>query len=73
MGQIHMSEEWAKRLLPLLARGASNRDIARELHLSETTVPAYLTHLYRYLGAKNRAHAVSIGNRDGLIKEDGAQ
>jgi DNA-binding NarL/FixJ family response regulator len=44
-------------VLALLARGASNREIAASLQLSERTVENHVYTLYRKLGIHDRAHA----------------
>ena len=54
-------------VLGLLARGLSNKMIARELHISEHTVKFHISSLYAKLGVSNRAEAVSQGARHGLI------
>lgn len=56
--------------LRLVAEGLTNRQIAAELHLSENTVKCRVRALFRDLVARDRAHAVAIGMRRGLI--DGA-
>jgi DNA-binding NarL/FixJ family response regulator len=54
-------------VLGLLARGLSNKQIARELGISEHTVKFHISSLYAKLGVGNRAEAVSRGARHGLI------
>ena len=54
-------------VLVLLARGLSNKQIARELRISEHTVKFHISSLYAKLGVGNRAEAVSRGARHGLI------
>ena len=54
-------------VLGLLARGLSNKQIARELTISEHTVKFHISSLYAKLGVGNRAEAVSRGARYGLI------
>ncbi len=54
-------------VLGLLARGLSNKMIARELRISEHTVKFHISSLYAKLGVSNRAEAVSQGARHGLI------
>uniref|UniRef100_A0AAU3GWC7 Response regulator transcription factor n=1 Tax=Streptomyces sp. NBC_01401 TaxID=2903854 RepID=A0AAU3GWC7_9ACTN len=49
-----------REVLVLVARGTSNREIARELFISEATVKTHLTHLYAKLGVKDRAAAVAV-------------
>ena len=48
------------RSAPLVAKGTSNREIARELFISEATVKTHLTHIYGKLGVKDRAAAVAV-------------
>lgn len=54
-------------VLGLLARGLSNKMVARELRISEHTVKFHISSLYVKLGVGNRAEAVSRGARHGLI------
>ncbi|WP_328331637.1 MULTISPECIES: response regulator transcription factor [unclassified Streptomyces] len=49
-----------REVLVLVARGTSNRDIARELFISEATVKTHLTHIYGKLDVKDRAAAVAV-------------
>jgi DNA-binding NarL/FixJ family response regulator len=46
-----------------LAEGRSTKEIARSLDLAEATVKVYLAAVYRFLGARNRAEAVSMAAR----------
>ena len=46
-------------MLDFLARGKSNKEIARDLKLSPNTVKTHLANLYEKLGVKNRTQAVS--------------
>jgi DNA-binding NarL/FixJ family response regulator len=48
------------QLLALLAQGLTNREIAQRLSLSEKTVKAHLTALYRKLGVSNRVGAARV-------------
>ena len=48
------------RILRGMSRGRSNREIGRELSLSEDTVKAHARGLFGKLGARDRAHAVAI-------------
>jgi DNA-binding CsgD family transcriptional regulator len=47
-----------ERMLELLARGSSNRDVARQMGYREGTMRVYLHHLYRKLGVANKTEAV---------------
>ncbi|CAN5780152.1 hypothetical protein BH23ACT10_BH23ACT10_38000 [soil metagenome] len=56
-----------REVLRLLADGASTAEISRRLHCSERTVKASITDLKRRLRARNRAHVVAAGIRQGVI------
>ncbi|MET8855828.1 MULTISPECIES: response regulator transcription factor [unclassified Streptomyces] len=56
-----------REVLALVARGTSNREIARELFISEATVKTHLTHVYAKLGAKDRAAAVATAYERGIL------
>ncbi|MEU9349340.1 response regulator transcription factor [Streptomyces sp. NPDC048278] len=56
-----------RQVLTLVARGTSNREIARELFISEATVKTHLTHLYTKLGVNDRAAAVATGYQRGIL------
>jgi DNA-binding NarL/FixJ family response regulator len=47
-----------EQVVALVAEGLSNRDISRELNLSEHTVKKYLFHIYDKLGVSNRVELV---------------
>ncbi|MFE2049696.1 response regulator [Streptomyces sp. NPDC059459] len=55
------------QVLEHVARGTSNREIARELFISEATVKTHLTHIYDKLDARDRAAAVAVAYRRGLL------
>ncbi len=54
-------------VLHLLAQGRQNKEIARELGISERTVKFHVTALMQKLGAGNRTEAVTIATQRGLI------
>jgi DNA-binding NarL/FixJ family response regulator len=54
-------------VLSLVARGASNKEIARSLHLSEATVKSHLIHLFGKLGVTDRTAAVTVALERGLL------
>ncbi|MER5480408.1 response regulator transcription factor [Streptomyces sp. NPDC002734] len=56
-----------REVLTLVARGTSNREIARELFISEATVKTHLTHIYAKLDVNDRAAAVAAGYRRGIL------
>ena len=55
-----------REVLTLIASGATNREIAGELHLSPHTVKEHTSALYRKLDVRNRAEAVRQAERLGL-------
>jgi DNA-binding NarL/FixJ family response regulator len=54
-------------VLRLLDQGASNREIARTLFVSEATVKTHLVHLFSKLQVESRAKAVTLARETGLI------
>jgi ATP/maltotriose-dependent transcriptional regulator MalT len=54
-------------VLGLVAVGATNREIAEQLHLSPYTVKEYASTLYRKLEVRNRLEAVKRAEKLGLI------
>ncbi len=56
-----------KEILVLVSKGCSNAEIGDMLHLSPNTVKNHLKNLFESLGAADRAEAVAIGIRRGLI------
>ena len=50
-----------------MSRGKSNAQIGRELFLSEDTVKTHARRLFRKMGAADRAQAVALGFRWGLL------
>ncbi|MET8257460.1 response regulator [Micromonospora sp. NPDC005553] len=58
-------------VLTLVARGASNREAANRLFISEATVKTHLLHLYAKLGVNDRAAAVATAYDRGLLTPGG--
>ncbi|MFF3515878.1 response regulator [Streptomyces sp. NPDC002573] len=56
-----------REVLALVAKGTSNREIARVLFISEATVKTHLSHLYAKLGVKDRAAAVAVAYDRGIL------
>jgi DNA-binding NarL/FixJ family response regulator len=54
-------------LLHRISEGQPNAEIAHKMYLSEQAVKTRCRSLFRKLGAQDRAHAVAIGLRDGLL------
>jgi DNA-binding NarL/FixJ family response regulator len=57
-------------VLRLIGSGNSNKMIADRLTLSEATVKGHVTNILSKLGANDRAHAVTISLRRGIIDLD---
>jgi two-component system response regulator DesR len=55
------------QVLNRVAAGATNREIATQLHLSPYTVKEYASSLYRKLDVRNRLEAVQRAEKLGLI------
>lgn len=49
-----------RAVVELVVRGLHNKEIAASLYLSVRTVELRLTHIYRKVGARSRAHLVSL-------------
>ena len=52
----------------LVARGTSNKLIARDLRISETTVKTHLLHIFTKLGVDDRTAAVTLAMRRGMLR-----
>lgn len=68
----HLSDEALTarevEVLQKIAGGNRNRDIAKELFISEETVKVHIKHIMEKLGASDRTQAVAIGLRRGIIQ-----
>jgi non-specific serine/threonine protein kinase len=54
-------------VLRLVAQGMTNKQIARELFIAESTAKTYVTGIFNKLGVDSRAHAVAVATQRGLI------
>ena len=63
-----------QRLMKLVARGLTNKEIAEELHLSEYTVKNHMSRILKQLGAVDRSEAAKIAREceDGALIGTGA-
>ncbi|MBB1077103.1 response regulator [Rhodoferax sp. 4810] len=50
-----------------IARGASNKEIARDYGIVETTVKIHVQHILRKLGVSSRVHAAVMASEHGLL------
>jgi DNA-binding NarL/FixJ family response regulator len=55
-----------REVLGYLARGKANKQIARELGISEKTVKAHLTRVFEAIGVSDRTAAALWAQRHGL-------
>jgi DNA-binding NarL/FixJ family response regulator len=56
-----------RQVLRLVARGRANKQIARDLGITERTVKFHMTSIFNKLGADNRAQAIAIAAERGLL------
>lgn len=54
-------------ILQELATGASNKELAKSLFISEATVKTHLVHIYQKLGVENRTAAINVARERKLI------
>jgi DNA-binding NarL/FixJ family response regulator len=57
-------------VLTAVARGLTNREIGRRLHISEATVKTHLLHLFAKLDVADRTAAVTVAIERGIIRLD---
>ncbi len=55
-------------VLDMLAKGESNKAIAKALHLSDKTVKAHVTAIFKALNVNNRTQAAHRARETGLVK-----
>jgi DNA-binding NarL/FixJ family response regulator len=56
-----------KQVLVRLAGGASNKEIARDLGLSEVTIKLHVRQIFKKIGARNRSEAAAMAARAKLM------
>jgi DNA-binding NarL/FixJ family response regulator len=59
-----------KEILKLMAQGKSNREIAKSLFVSVSSVKRYVRHIMTTLRASDRVHAILQANELGLLEDD---
>lgn len=55
-------------VLKLVAKGASNKEIANQLYISEATVKSHLIHIYGKLNVADRTAAVTLALERGILR-----
>ena len=58
-------------VLQLVAKGKSNREIGRNLHISIATVKTHLNHIYDKLDVNDRTAAVTVALQSGILRLKG--
>lgn len=58
-------------VLALVSQGHSNKDIAKQLHISTATVKTHLIHIYGRLGVSDRTAAVITALEKGILRLKG--
>ena len=58
-------------VLTLVSQGHSNKDIAKQLHISAATVKTHLIHIYGKLGVSDRTAAVTTALEKGILRLKG--
>jgi DNA-binding NarL/FixJ family response regulator len=62
-----------REVLTEIAHGSTNAQIARQFFLSEATVKTHVHRIFLKLGLTDRAQAVSVAFRSGLVRADGVR
>jgi DNA-binding NarL/FixJ family response regulator len=57
-------------VLEFAARGTSNKEIAKELWITETTVKTHMAHIFDKLGVTDRTAAVTVALRKQILRLD---
>lgn len=60
-------------VLNCMVQGATNKEIANELSISENTVKVHLRRIYTKLGVSSRTEAVTVGIQQGLVSVPGIE
>jgi DNA-binding NarL/FixJ family response regulator len=60
-----------REVLAVVARGASNREVARRLTITEQSVKNHVRNILAKLHARNRTEAAAIAHRLGLVADEG--
>ena len=64
-GTLHLSDR-DRRIVAQVSQGASNREIAKRLGLTETTVKTYVSRILQRLGCRTRGHLAARARELGI-------
>jgi LuxR family maltose regulon positive regulatory protein len=62
-----------RSIIEFIARGQSNKEIARELDVAPETIKTHLKRIFQKLSAESRAQAVVRAQSLGMLKTDASQ
>ncbi len=63
-----MLSEREIEVLALMAKGDANKEIAAQLHITDSTVKTHISSIFQKLNAKDRTEAVMQAIKKGIIK-----
>lgn len=69
LGNISLSPR-QREVLSLIAKGKSNKEIARLLNTALPTIKNHVANIFEKLGTRNRVAAVNLGRKIGLIPDE---
>ena len=70
-GRITLLSDAERRILSLVAAGATSKEIGGELDRSPQTIDVHIRSICRKLGCSGRRQAVAVALREGLIEDPG--
>jgi DNA-binding NarL/FixJ family response regulator len=67
-GRLDELTDHELEVLKLVARGMTNKEVAEELYVSETTVKTHVSHVLTKLGIRDRVQVVVVAYESGLVQ-----
>ena len=64
---VYELTETETKIVKLVLNGLSNKDIAKDLYISEKTVKFHLYKIFKKLSVKNRSALILYGFRNGFV------